>query len=161
MVNAKKLAELMLAIAEHPGTKELGMTKLWKLVYFVDATALRELGESVTGSEYVKYEHGPVPSRGEKTLKAQQRAGRMSVTLELHARHRMHRVRALDEHDPSVFAEGEWRVIDGVCRSLGKKTAKALSELSHAEPAWIAAVGLGKLDPVLMRYGPEEDAEGL
>ena len=49
VLNTKKLEELLVFIARHPGVQDLGMTKLWKLVYFIDTQALRDLGEPVTG----------------------------------------------------------------------------------------------------------------
>ena len=39
------------------------------MLYYADAACLREIGHSMSGSEYIKYEHGPVPSRGEKSIK--------------------------------------------------------------------------------------------
>lgn len=161
MVHSRKLAELILAIAEHPSTTQLGMTKLWKLIYFVDARALREHGKTITGSEFIKYEHGPVPSRGEKVLKTLQREQAASIRRELLGSLSIHRVSALRPHDPEVFSAGERRTIDTVCQEMGGSTATYLSELSHMEPAWSAAQVMDKLDPTLMRYGIHEDPEGL
>ena len=65
----EKLKAAMLCIASRPDVTGLGLTKLCKLVYFADARHLREAGASITGSEFIKYQHGPVPSRGEKAVK--------------------------------------------------------------------------------------------
>ena len=67
-MDMEKLKALIVRIGTDPHVENLGTVKLWKLIYFVDATALRELGHTLTGSEFTKYEHGPVPSRGEKGL---------------------------------------------------------------------------------------------
>ena len=68
-VDNKKMANLILYLAGHPNVSGLGLTKLYKLVFFSDVTHLRSHGSSITGSEYIKYPFGPVPSRGEKVLK--------------------------------------------------------------------------------------------
>ncbi len=60
-----------------------------------------------------------------------------------------------------MFAENESAIIDRVCRELGGLTAKALSDISHDEPAWALAADMQKLDSQLMHYGTSEDVEGL
>ncbi|MDZ4772472.1 MAG: hypothetical protein SGI72_04995 [Planctomycetota bacterium] len=67
VVHAEKLRNLIIVIAEHPKVTSLGLTKLWKLISFADVTALREHGATITGSDFVKYPHGPVPSRGRRS----------------------------------------------------------------------------------------------
>lgn len=78
-MHSRKFEELIVHLGSHPGVSNLGQTKLWKLIYFVDAKALRELGSPVTGSEFIKYEYGPVPSRGEKHLRQMNRRKEVST----------------------------------------------------------------------------------
>ncbi len=145
----------------HPSVKSLGLTKLWKLIYFVDVTALRERGTTITGSEFVKYPFGPVPSRGEKVLKAMRREKLLETEQRASGLITQTFVTALGKPDARLFSAEERAIIDGVCRGFGGKTAKELSSLSHSEPAWALAADLDKLDPELMFYGSSEDPEGL
>jgi uncharacterized phage-associated protein len=161
VLHAEKLRNLILAIAVHPSVKSLGLTKLWKLIYFVDVAALREHGSTITGSEFVKYQHGPVPSRGEKILKSMKREALIATEQRVNAGYAQTSVVALAQPDTSVFSSEERAIIERVCAELGRKTAKALSDLSHDEPAWALANNLDKLDPELMHYGGAEDPEGL
>jgi hypothetical protein len=62
--NTHKLDALILYQGKSPHVGDLGVTKLWKLIYFIDVSFLRETGMSLTGSDYIKYDHGPVPSCG-------------------------------------------------------------------------------------------------
>jgi uncharacterized phage-associated protein len=156
-----KLQQLILRIGNNPHVQNLGETKLWKLIYFADVAALREHGRTITGSEFIRYDHGPVPSRGEKCLKVLTRAGALTITQEDHGTHRLNRVVPACEADEHAFSAEERHLIDQVCRQLGGKTAAALSELSHQEPAWRYAGRLAKLEPELMLYGSSEDPEGL
>ncbi len=157
-----KLKNLILLIGSHCKVSQLGLTKLYKLIYLSDVLALRELGQSITGSDYIKYEHGPVPSRGEKSIKKLKADGAIdSQLVELDSSMKMNRITSLKAADRRHFSSGELAVIERVCVTYGSWTATALSELSHKEPAWVAAVMLDKMSHSLMHYGLEEDSEGL
>jgi len=115
----------------------------------------------ITDSEFIKYRFGPVPSRGEKTLKKMIGNGRIKTTPRTVGGVVLSEVTAIQKCDRSVFTENENRIIDSVCDRFGSVSAVALSKLSHKEPAWHFATKMEKLSPELMRYGWEEDTEGL
>jgi uncharacterized phage-associated protein len=160
-LDSSKLANLILYISGHSSVKTLGVTKLWKLIYFVDATALRDLGESVTGSEFIKYEHGPVPSRGEKILKQLRKNSKVTTENIIHHGHILTNVAPSVKADLSVFSKAELEIISTICNRYGAQTAQKLSELSHQEPSWRLAKYLKKLDERFIFYGPREDSIGL
>lgn len=159
-LNTHKLDDLILYLGNCPHVENLGVTKLWKLIYFIDVAFLRETGRLLTGSEYIKYDHGPVPSRGQKRLERLDKEGRVRVKAEDHGSYRQNHVLTVEEENPA-FSEDELRLINAVCRRFGRKSASYLSEISHDEPAWIHAEKLQKLSPTLMCYGSKEDEEGL
>ena len=161
MVSDRKLSELIVYLGRHPGVSNLGLTKLWKLIFFIDARALRDLGEPVTGSEFIKYEHGPVPSRGDKFLKKLVKSGEVTAAQRRVGGKILNEVKAARAADLSVFTFEERGLIDAVCMELGRKTAAVLSALSHQEPSWHYATMQGKLSPELIAYGHQEDSEGL
>jgi uncharacterized phage-associated protein len=156
-----KLKNLILHIGANPHVQNLGETKLWKLIYFIDATSLRETGRSLTGSDFIKYDHGPVPSRGEKSLKQLSRNGDIDIVQEQFPSFRINRVVATTPPVKELFSVAELKLIGRICRAYGDKTAAYLSELSHLEPAWHYAERLNKLSPDLMLYGAAEDPEDL
>jgi len=159
-IDPDRLEALVLHIANHPSVKDLGTTKLYKLIYFIETKAMRDLGRSLTGSEFVKYEHGPVPSRGEKAIKHLRKDGRVEVSKRPHAGYTLNEILPLKEA-PHAFDADESALIESVLVDLGESTAAYLSEVSHREPAWAIAELRAKLDPVLMLYGAKEDPEGL
>jgi len=161
MVNVAKLQSLMLLIAGNPDVKKLGLTKLWKLIYFCDVRALREEGASITGSEFIKYPHGPVPSRGDKSLKLLLRQGRIATEQKAVGGYMQTSITVLDAPDLSLFTKVEREIVAKVCHDLGGLSAKKLSDISHEEPAWALAHELDKLDKELMHYGRAEDPEDL
>lgn len=161
MVQSQKISELIVYLGEHPKVNNLGLTKLWKLIFFIDAQSVRDLGAPLTGSEFIKYEHGPVPSRGEKHLKQLLRDGDVTTSPRTVGGKTLNEVKAVRSADLSVFSDEEKDLIDGVCAELGRKSAVALSDLSHQEPSWHYAEMMGKLSPELIAYGAKEDADGL
>ena len=160
-VDFAKLKNLILHIGTNPHVQNLGETKLWKLIYFIDAVSLRETGRTVTGSDFIRYDHGPVPSRGEKSLKQLSRDGDITIVQEQLPSYRINRVVATRPPTAKVFSAAELKLIGRICRAFGDKTATYLSELSHREPAWHYAGRLDKLSPELMLYGSAEDPEDL
>jgi uncharacterized phage-associated protein len=159
--DAIKLTNLILYIASHSRVKSLGVTKLWKLIYFIDAESIRNFGKSITGSEFIKYEHGPVPSRGEKILKQLRKNGQLITENKRHHEHNMTNVSALAKYETRVFSKDELEIMMSICSRYGTYTAQELSELSHLEPSWRLAKYLDKLDPHLIAYGSKEDSVGL
>lgn len=160
-VDLEKLKAAMLCIASHPSVSALGLTKLYKLVYFADARHLRETGVSITGSEFIKYQHGPVPSRGEKAVKQLRKDGAIDADREDYAGYETTAISVRGKPDLRALAPAEKATLAAVCRELGAMTATQLSALSHDEPAWISAPMRQKLAPDLIMYGAAEDPEGL
>lgn len=161
MLNREKLDALIVWIANCPDVRDLGYTKLWKLLYFMDATALRELGHTITGSDYIKYEHGPVPSRGEREMKILIRNGAVNTKQRPHGPHIINEILPVAAASDDLFTPEEMKIVHRVCREMGKLSAGALSGISHQEPAWVYAEPPRALSQELMAYGSEEDADGL
>ena len=161
MFDTTRFDELVLLIANHPNVTDLGLTKLYKLLYFAEVECLRECGNTMTGAEYLKYEHGPVPSRGELRLKTLKRAEHLTTVKEPYGTYFIERVVPQRAADRSLFDAQELQAIDRVCQRYGSQTATYLSELSHQEPAWHYAALRGKLSPELMAYGQAEDPDEL
>lgn len=161
MVNDRKLSELIVYLGNSPRVSNLGLTKLWKLIYFIDAKAVRDLGEPITGSEFIKYEHGPVPSRGDKFLKRLVKNEEVKPSQRSVGGKILNEIRSVHDADLSVFSYEEIKLIEAVCGELGQKTAAVLSELSHKEPSWHYAEMMQKLSPELIAYGREEESDGL
>lgn len=160
-MNAQKLEELMIYLGSHPKVQDLGSTKLWKLIYLIDSKSKREFGDSVTGSEFIKYPYGPVPSRGEKHLRKMIKSGALLASQRKMGDKTLNEVKSKREADKSLFCAGELEIMDSICAEFGGNWAITLSMLSHREPSWHYAESMNKLSPELMSYGCAEDPEGL
>lgn len=161
-IHGAKLKAVILYISRHPAVRDLGLTKLYKLIFFADAFHLREYGESITGSEYIKYQHGPVPSRAERCIKALRREELLETEKIPFGGYEMTSVRPLGTPPTfDEFSSEELATLDAVCKQFGRLTATSLSERSHREPAWMATKLLEKIAPELIMYGTAEDPDGL
>src|SRR5436190_1088752 len=107
-----KLKELIVLLARHQSVSNLGATKLAKLVYYIDAEAMRHLGESVTASDFIKHEHGPVPSRLERALKQLRRAEAIRIDGQAFFDYELQKVDALRDADRTRFTNDELAIID-------------------------------------------------
>lgn len=162
MAQSNRLAALIQVIASHPRVAELGLTKLWKLIYFIETEALRERGTAIVEVGFTRMPRGPVPIGGDFVLDDLERSGAISMKQVQHGPYTRTDISPRSATAPrGLFTKDEVEIIDRVCKKLGRVTATKLSTISHLEPAWKSAVRFGELDPVLMRYGPKEDPEGL
>jgi uncharacterized phage-associated protein len=155
------LKDAIVYISSHADVRDLGLTKLYKLLYFADAAHLRDHGETITGSEYIKYEHGPVPSRGEKCIRQLRKDERLHTEKVPFVGFEMIAVSPHGAPSWSALSDDEVATLDAICEQLGRESAATLSKKSHAEPAWIAAPMLEKLSDEMMMYGATEDPDGL
>jgi len=158
-VNLRKFMQLIVFFAHHDAVKPLGKTKLFKLLYFTDATHLETAGQSITGAEYLKYPYGPVPTQGDYALKELQkhriiRQQRIQITPKRFRRD----ITALQMSDMTIFTAQERQTIQHVIQQYGEDSAAVLSWKSHQESAWLFAEDWQplKLKPVQQRTEADE-----
>lgn len=128
----ERLKNLMLLVLNTCG--ETWLTKMNKLLFYIDFAAYRNLGSSVSGLAYKAIEFGPVPVRWERVY---------SVFDEVRQEPKMvgdfegNVLVASREADTSVFTADELAVIHSVLQLCKDLTSSQLSEISHEEQGWI------------------------
>ena len=68
MIEMAKLRQVMLFFLQSAPKHQMGITKLWKLLYYVDLMHLEQFGHTVTHGGYTKTRHGPLPEAGMKAV---------------------------------------------------------------------------------------------
>src|SRR5262245_37324545 len=68
-MNAEKMKHVILFFLERINNTSLGITKLMKLLYYIDFDHYEKYGSSVTGAVYRKLPHGPVPDKVDELIK--------------------------------------------------------------------------------------------
>jgi Protein of unknown function (DUF4065) len=138
----EKLRELALYLAlKFHGNPTFGMVKLYKLLFFVDFDAYRDLKEPVTGAAYQRLPLGPAPKKILPLVKEMVRRKEAAVQLAALPGTGKPQERLLALRGPklSVFTSEEVSLIDGVIQRFWDKTGHELSELSHQFPGWMLA----------------------
>jgi hypothetical protein len=136
----RSLGELMLYIAsrcsDHP---KFGATKLNKILFFADFIAFRREGKPITGTSYMKLEHGPAPRRlvpvqerlvDEKAAVIQERV--------LFSGNKQKRLIPLRAPDLTLFTAPQIELVHQIIESFQHATAEEVSDISHCR-MWEAA----------------------
>ncbi len=155
--NVKKMREALLYILEKVGNKpNVGMTVLYKLLYFIDFDYFEKYEEQLMGATYIKNHYGPTPVEMRKIIDS------LIDNKELIEVKSKYFTRELKKYIPrrsadlSVFNACEIKHIDQELARLSGKNATELSELSHADVPWIVADEGAALEYESVFYRSEE-----
>ena len=154
-VNEAKYRNIILYLAERVGARpNVGETVFYKLIYFVETLALKELGRSIAGEQFYKRQYGPVP------------VSFTSLTNDMIATNQLDRVRGyyytymqtkyLPRVEPTGLTDEERGIMDKVIAFLGDKSATELSDLSHEDTPWIQAQDGEIVDLSLIKDTPKD-----
>lgn len=143
-LDRRKFEELILHISKQYVSDPLyGTTRLNKVLYFADFLAYAELGNPITGAEYIREKRGPVPRPVRApllVLTQMKHAGRLRlnetpgqllgkpITLVTPV--------PLSEPDLIVFTEDEMGLIDSIIEQFRGWRSGTISKYSHQFPQW-------------------------
>lgn len=113
-----------------------GKTKLNKILFYADFTAYAELGQPITGQDYMRLAHGPGPRRMKPLLDSM--LVREEVEIRQEARGELQQERVIPKRPPKVevFTAQELAIVNRVIRALWGRTNSRVSEISHANIGW-------------------------
>jgi hypothetical protein len=155
-----RLRELILYIADRcltdPG---FGAIKLNKLLYFSDFWSYARRGKAITGVEYMGQPQGPVPRRLLPVREEMVEKGEISIREAPIGRFTQQRIVALREPDlDKLFSPRDIALVDEVIEMFWGKTAKQMSEASHARIWRLAGTEKGAI-PYQSVFISEENAD--
>jgi len=152
-INEKKYKNAILFFAKKTQNGTLGKLKIKKLLYYLDFDFFEKYGKSVTGDEYLRFEHGPVPRMAEKILK-QMEGKEIKITrrkIKEGLNDQQH-IEALKDFDLSVFSKEELVMLDDVAGKWEKFTGTEMKMATHGEAPWISTEPDGVIDYNLAYY---------
>lgn len=129
--STSRLKNLLLYVLGQMG--ETFQTKMNKVLFYIDFLSYRERGMAISGLAYNALEFGPVPQRWDRVYSA---FDEVEEQLRLVQGQECMSLKAGAEADMCGFSPEEMAVIDTVCEKLRDLTSRAVSKLSHEEPAW-------------------------
>ena len=152
-INEKKYKNAILFFAKKTQNGTLGKLKIKKLLYYLDFDFFEKYGKSVTGDEYLRFEHGPVPRMAEKILK-QMEGKEIKITrrkIKEGLNDQQH-IEALKDFDLSVFSKEELVMLDDIASKWEKFTGTEMKMATHGEAPWISTEPDGVIDYNLAYY---------
>ncbi|GMX58759.1 MAG: hypothetical protein MCSN_4130 [Candidatus Microsyncoccus archaeolyticus] len=137
-----KFKQVLLYILEKAGGKpNVGMTVLYKLLYFIDFDYYEKNEEQLMGLVYIKNHYGPTPILFDRVIKEMNKKGEIEVLKSKFYQHPQTKYLL----NPSIIPDlkilngKEKEHIDWELQRLSNLTATALSDLSHKDVPWISA----------------------
>jgi len=135
-MNIEKYVNAILFFIEN--VQNLGRTKLYKLLYFLDFDHYEKYGESVTGESYLNKELGPVPGHAEEVINKMKEDKLLDILPEPVMDFVRHKFVAKVHHDPKVFSPTEIEMLCQVAEKWKYHTANEIVSATHGEAPWIA-----------------------
>lgn len=138
--NLKKFKEVLLYVLEKVGSKSnVGMTVIYKLLYFIDFDYYEKFEEQLMGATYIKNHYGPTPVEFKKIVENMETKGELETVRSKYFQHDQTKYLPRRESDISVLNAKEIKHIDEVLSRLSDKSAIELSDYSHKDVPWITA----------------------
>jgi len=142
--NREKFKDAMhYAIARAGGHAGFGAVKLYKVLWFSDSKTYLLRGKPITGEEYIRRQHGPVPKHSLDILSELQKEGRIKVWKDQLNDYGQWRFKSLRPAQTSRFDNEELHSLNHWIRCIDEEhTAGSISDESHDDYAWeIARMG--------------------
>ena len=152
-LQVEKFRNVLLYILERcAGKPNVGETVLYKLLYFSDFNYYELYEEQLTGAEYRKLPHGPVPLKMNVILNEMMEKGQLQrIKTEYHGFPQT-RYLPLCKADLTSMKASEKVVIDGVIDQMSDWNAATISQYSHGDKPWKATESNSTIDYELVFY---------
>ena len=144
-----KFRQILLYILKKVGGKpNVGMTVLYKLLYFIDFDYYEKYEDQLMGLVYLKNHHGPTPLLFENLIKDMIKTGDVEIIKSKFYQYPQIKYLVNPETgvDLSVLNGKEQEHIDWELQRLSDLTASQLTDLSHKDVPWISAENGKPLD---------------
>ncbi|MDP2642677.1 MAG: DUF4065 domain-containing protein [Candidatus Peregrinibacteria bacterium] len=133
-----KFKQVFLYILEKVGGKpNVGLTVLYKLLYFIDFDYYEKYEEQLMGLTYIKNHHGPTPKEFIKVVEEMKEKGEIEEVKSPYFKYEQRKYLPYISSDLSQLNGRELEMIDSVLSRLSDKSATELSEYSHRDVPWM------------------------
>jgi len=156
---ADKFRQVLLYILKKVGGKpNVGMTVLYKLLYFMDFDYYEKYEDQLMGLVYLKNHRGPTPLLFENLIADMVKKGDVETIKSKFYQYPQTKYLVNPEVEPdlSVLNGKEQEHIDWELRRLSDMTATQLSDLSHKDVPWVSAENGKPLDYESVFYRTSE-----
>jgi len=138
--NLDKFKQVLLYVLEKTaGKPNVGLTVLYKLLYFIDFDYYEKYEEQLMGLTYIKNHHGPTPREFVKVVEDMKKSGELEEVQSKYFTYEQKKFLPHTLADLSKLNGRELELIDSVLARYADKTAKELSQITHADTPWAVA----------------------
>ncbi len=132
--NIRKFKEVLLYILQKAGAKpNVGLTVLYKLLYFIDFDYYEKYEKQLMGLTYIKNHHGPTPREFIKVIKTMKKNKELEEIKSKYFQLEQRKYLPLREPNLDVLRPTELETIDRVLARLGEMNATQISEYVHGD----------------------------
>ncbi len=157
--NLDKFKQVMLHILKKVGGKpNIGMTALYKLLYFIDFDYYEKYEEQLMGLKFIKNHYGPTPVIFKNIMQEMIQQNLIESIKSKYYQHEQKKylINPKVEPDLSILNGREIEHIDWELQRLSDWNASTLSDFSHKDVPWISANQGEELDYEAVFYRTEE-----
>lgn len=138
--NAEKFREVLLYILEKVGNKpNVGMTVLYKLLYFIDFDYFEKFEEQLMGATYMRNHYGPTPVEFKKIVSDLVDKEELVEVKSKYFQKEQKKFIPRRSANLSVLNAQELKHIDQELARLSGLNANELTEFSHKDVPWLSA----------------------
>lgn len=144
-----KFRQILLHILKKVGGKpNVGMTVLYKLLYFIDFDYYEKYEDQLMGLVYLKNHHGPTPLLFENLIGDMVKKGDVEIVKSKFYQYPQTKYLVNPEIEPnlSILNGQEQKHIDWELERFSDLTANQLTNLSHKDVPWVTAENGKPLD---------------
>lgn len=136
--NLGKFKEVLLYILNKVGSKpNIGMTVIYKLLYFIDFNYYEKYEEQLIGATYKKNKFGPTPMEFQEIVKEMIKNKEITEVKDKYFEYPQIKYLPLKTLNQLALPDDEREVIDDVLRRLSDMNASQISEYSHNDVPWL------------------------
>lgn len=155
--NIEKFKNVVLYILEKVGARpNVGLTVLYKLLYFIDFDYYEKFEEQLMGLTYVKNTHGPTPREFKTIVDTMIQDMAIEKVKSSYFTFEQKKFLPRIEPDLSQLTGREIEVIDSVLSRYADKSARELSDISHRDTPWKTTKDGKDIDYELAFYRSDE-----
>lgn len=140
--NVDKFKEVFLYILKKAGGKpNVGMTVLYKILYFIDFDYYEKYEEQLMGLVYKKNHYGPTPALFDTVIADMIKENKIEAVKSKYYQHEQMKYFINPKIEPklNILTGQELEHIDWELKRLSDQSAVYLSNLSHKDVPWISA----------------------
>ncbi len=138
--NIEKFKQVLIYVLEKTaGKPNIGMTALYKLLYFIDFDYYEKYDEQMMGLTYIKNHYGPTPREFVKVVEDMKKRGDLEEIKSPYFTYEQKKFLPHKPADLTALSGQEKEMIDSVLARYGDKSAAELTRLSHEDTPWVVA----------------------